>query len=123
MLEIENRFFISGTLDWRDWLVNLVAHPPSSYTSIQPRRPRVRAKPVSDLAVRRTVLEHLNAAWYRDPEPIDVLIDWCRRDILDDGYAVGAMPPPSVDTRFRHVVGNQARAQWGGWKGCHVSGC
>ena len=77
MLDVEGRFLITGTPGRRDWFANLVAHP--SLVVHLKRHNHVdlaaRATPVSDLAMRRTVLEHLNASWYRTQEPLDVLVD------------------------------------------------
>ena len=34
-----------------------------------------RATPVDDAATRRAVLDHLSATWYRNQQPIDVLVE------------------------------------------------
>ena len=77
MLDVDGRFFITGTPGRRDWLANLVAHP--SLVVHLKRHGHVdlpaRATPVEEAAARRTVLEHLNASWYRTQEPLGVLLD------------------------------------------------
>jgi deazaflavin-dependent oxidoreductase (nitroreductase family) len=76
MVDVDGRFFITGTSGPRDWLANLVAQP-RLVVHLKRRRhvdlPAV-ATPVEDAEVRRAVLEHLNAAWYRTQEPLDVLV-------------------------------------------------
>jgi deazaflavin-dependent oxidoreductase (nitroreductase family) len=77
MLDVDGRFFITGTPGRRDWLANLLAHP--SFVVHLKRHAHVdlpaRATPLEDAAARRTVLEHLNASWYRTQEPLGVLLD------------------------------------------------
>ncbi len=77
MLDVEGRFFITGTPGRRDWLANLVAEP--SLVVHLKRHAHLdvaaRATPVVDIATRRTVLEHLRATWYRDQQPVDVLVE------------------------------------------------
>ncbi len=77
MLDIGGRFFITGTPGRRDWLANLLAderlvvhlkrHAHTDLTA--------RATPVDDPVVRRAVLEHLSATWYRTQESLDVLVE------------------------------------------------
>ena len=77
MLDVDGRFFITGTPGRRDWLANLIAHP--SFIVHLKRHHHVdlsaRATPVQDSADRRTVLEHLNASWYQTQDRLDVLLD------------------------------------------------
>jgi len=77
MLDIDGRFFITGTPGRRDWLANLVAHP--ELTVHLKRRADLdlaaTARPVTDEVTRRRVLEHLSARWYRGQASVDELID------------------------------------------------
>jgi deazaflavin-dependent oxidoreductase (nitroreductase family) len=76
MLDVDGRFFITGTPGKRDWLANLSAHP--SLVVHLKRHAHVdvpaRATTVGDPATRRAVLEHLNATWYRTQQPLEVLV-------------------------------------------------
>jgi deazaflavin-dependent oxidoreductase (nitroreductase family) len=76
MLDVDGRFFITGTPGRRDWLANLQADP--GLTVHLKRRAHVdlaaRAEVVTDPATRRQVLEHLAATWYRGQSPIDDLV-------------------------------------------------
>jgi deazaflavin-dependent oxidoreductase (nitroreductase family) len=76
MLDVDGRFFITGTPGRRDWLANLSADP--SLVVHLKRHARIdlaaRATPVDDPATRRAVLEHLTAAWYQTQEPLDALV-------------------------------------------------
>jgi deazaflavin-dependent oxidoreductase (nitroreductase family) len=76
MLDVDGRFFITGTPGRRDWLANLNATPT---LVVQLKRHHrldlpARAVAVDDAATRRLVLEHLNASWYRTQEPLDALL-------------------------------------------------
>jgi deazaflavin-dependent oxidoreductase (nitroreductase family) len=77
MLDVDGRFFITGTPGRRDWLANLHACP--TLVVHLKRRARLdlpaHAIPVHDAGTRRVVLEHLNASWYRTQEPLDVLVE------------------------------------------------
>jgi deazaflavin-dependent oxidoreductase (nitroreductase family) len=77
MLDVDGRFFITGTPGRRDWLANLVAEP--RFVVHLKRHARVdldaRAVPVTDEATRRQVLEHLTAEWYRTQAKLDVLLE------------------------------------------------
>jgi hypothetical protein len=77
MLDIDGRFFITGTPGRRDRLANLKAN--SNLLVHLKRHGHVdlvaRAAEVDDMATRRDVLEHMNATWYRSQESLDVLID------------------------------------------------
>jgi deazaflavin-dependent oxidoreductase (nitroreductase family) len=77
MLDVDGRFFITGTPGRRDWLANLRAHP--AFMVHLKRRAHVdlpaRAEPVDDATIRRHVLEHLAAHWYRTQVPLDVLVE------------------------------------------------
>jgi hypothetical protein len=76
MLDVDGRYFITGTPGRRDWLANLAADP--KLVVHLKRRAHVdldaRAEPVTDPADRRRVLEHLAARWYRSQSPIDELV-------------------------------------------------
>jgi deazaflavin-dependent oxidoreductase (nitroreductase family) len=75
MLDIDGRFFITGTPGRRDWLANLRADP---RLVVHLKRARqdldARAEAVSDPATRRGVLEHLSARWYRGQAPLAELV-------------------------------------------------
>lgn len=77
MLDVDGRFFVTGTPGRRDWLANLIAHP--GLIVHLKRHGHVdlsaRATPVEDASTRRTVLEHLNAGWYRTQDRLEVLLD------------------------------------------------
>jgi deazaflavin-dependent oxidoreductase (nitroreductase family) len=77
MLDVDGRFFITGTPGRRDWLANLDADP--DLTVHLKRHGHVdlhaRATRVTDESTRRAVLDHLSATWYRNQRPIDVLVD------------------------------------------------
>jgi deazaflavin-dependent oxidoreductase (nitroreductase family) len=76
MLDVDGRFFITGTPGRRDWLANLIADP-SLIVHLKRHAHRdlaARAVPVTDAATRHAVLEHLSARWYRGQAPIDELV-------------------------------------------------
>lgn len=77
MLDVDGRFFITGTSGRRDWLANLRANP--NLIVHLKRHGDVdlgaRVIEVADAATRRAVLEHPSAWWYRGEEPLDVLVD------------------------------------------------
>ncbi|CAN5606211.1 hypothetical protein BH24ACT5_BH24ACT5_07350 [soil metagenome] len=68
MLDVEGRFFITGTPGPRDWFANLIAEP--CLTVHLKRHASVdlaaRALPVIDDATRRDVFTHLRSRWYRE---------------------------------------------------------
>ncbi len=75
MLDVDGRFFITGTTGRRDWVANLRADP---RLVVHLKRHAnadlpARAVFVDDPAMRRTVLEHTSASWYRGQQPLDVL--------------------------------------------------
>jgi deazaflavin-dependent oxidoreductase (nitroreductase family) len=76
MLDVDGRFYITGTPGRRDWMANLSADP--NLVVHLKRHAHVdldaRATPVDDPTIRRAVLEHLTAAWYRTQEPLDALV-------------------------------------------------
>ena len=76
MLEVDGRFFITGTPGPRAWLANLTADP--NLIVHLKRRAHIdleaRATRVTDAATRRRVLEHLAASWYRSQVPVDELV-------------------------------------------------
>jgi deazaflavin-dependent oxidoreductase (nitroreductase family) len=76
MLDVDGRFFITGTPGRRDWLANVIANPDlvvhlkrQTHLDLQ-----ARATPVEDDNTRRLVLEQLNARWYRTQAPLDELV-------------------------------------------------
>jgi deazaflavin-dependent oxidoreductase (nitroreductase family) len=77
MLDVEGRYYITGTPGRRDWLANLRADP--HLVVHLKRRARIdvaaTAVPVTDPVTRRRVLDHLSASWYRTQTPIDDLVD------------------------------------------------
>jgi deazaflavin-dependent oxidoreductase (nitroreductase family) len=76
MMAVDGRFFLTGTPGRRDWMANLAADP--TLIVHLKRHAHVdlaaRAVTVVDPALRRIVLEHLNSEWYREQEPLDVLL-------------------------------------------------
>lgn len=76
MLDIEGRFFITGTSGRRGWLANLQADP--ALTVHLKRRAMVdlpaTAAVVTDEATRRWVLSDAAAGWYRSQEQFDDLV-------------------------------------------------
>lgn len=76
MVDVEGRLFITGTPGRRDWMANLIADP--NLTVHLKRHAHAdlpaRASVVVDHDTRRRVLAHPSAAWYRDQEPLDVLV-------------------------------------------------
>jgi deazaflavin-dependent oxidoreductase (nitroreductase family) len=77
LLDVDGRFFITGTPGPRDWLANLIAEP--NLLVHLKRRARLdlqaQAAPVADAATRRRVLEHLQARWYRTQSSLDQLVE------------------------------------------------
>lgn len=76
MLDVDGRFFITGTPGRRDWLANLLADP--HLVMHLKRRAGLdldaTAAPVCDPVTRRRALEHPSASWYRTQTPIDELV-------------------------------------------------
>jgi deazaflavin-dependent oxidoreductase (nitroreductase family) len=76
MLDVDGRFFITGTPGRRDWLAN-VRHDPRVVVHLK-REAHVdvdaEAHEVADEATRRRVLEHVTARWYRSQAPLDELV-------------------------------------------------
>jgi deazaflavin-dependent oxidoreductase (nitroreductase family) len=76
MLDVDGRFFITGTPGPRHWLANLQADP--DLTVHLKRHAMVdlaaRADVVADATLRRQVLEHLAAHWYRSRSPLGDLV-------------------------------------------------
>ena len=77
MLDVDGRFFITGTSGQRDWMANLRANP--NLIVHLKRHGHVdlvaRAVHVDDADTRRAVLDHSSASWYRSQEPLEVLVD------------------------------------------------
>ena len=76
MMDIEWRFFITGTPGRRDWLANLRAEPRLTVHLTQRTNVDLpaQAREVTDEPTRRMVLEHMAARWYRSQNPIDELV-------------------------------------------------
>ena len=76
MMDVDDRFFITGTPGPRDWLANLHADPHLTVHLKRLARADLggRAKPVDDVATRREVLEHLSARWYLTQADLDDLV-------------------------------------------------
>ncbi len=76
MLDVDGRFFITGTPGRRDWLANLLADQ-SLTVHLKRRAGRdlpATATAITDVGTRRQVIEHLSARWYRSQSPIDDLV-------------------------------------------------
>jgi deazaflavin-dependent oxidoreductase (nitroreductase family) len=76
MLDVDGRFFITGTPGRRDWLANLIDDP---RLVVHLKRHAhldlpARAEVVTDADARRQVVEHLTARWYRTQSPVDDLV-------------------------------------------------
>lgn len=76
MLDVDGRYFITGTPGRRDWLANLAAEP---RLTVHLKRKAAadldaEAHVVADLATRRRVIEHLSAHWYRGQTSVDELV-------------------------------------------------
>ncbi len=75
MLDVDGRFFITGTPGRRDWLANLRAEP-DFVVHLKRRAHRdlgARARVVTDGATRKMVLDHLSARWYHTQADSDDL--------------------------------------------------
>ena len=76
MLDVDGRFFITGTPGPRDWLANLLADP--RIVVHLKRRAHLdvdgSAEAVTDPVLRRQVLEHLTARWYSSQSPLYELV-------------------------------------------------
>jgi deazaflavin-dependent oxidoreductase (nitroreductase family) len=77
MLDVDGRFFITGTPGQRGWLANLTADP--QLVVHLKRRAQLdlaaHGEPVGDLVDRRRVLEHPSAHWYRAQAPTADLVE------------------------------------------------
>src|SRR5207248_972253 len=76
MLDVDGRFFITGTPGPRGWLANLLSdtHLTIHLTRQAPTDLAAEARPVTDATTRRRVLEHMTARWYRTQVPLDELV-------------------------------------------------
>jgi deazaflavin-dependent oxidoreductase (nitroreductase family) len=76
MLDVDGRFFVTGTPGRRGWLANLAASP--TLVVHLKRHAHVDlpgwASVVTDLDVRRHVLAHPSAAWYRGRATVEELM-------------------------------------------------
>jgi deazaflavin-dependent oxidoreductase (nitroreductase family) len=76
MMDVDGRFFITGTPGRRDWLANLRENP--ELTVHLKRDDNVdlvaHATEVADETLRRSVIEHLAATWYRGQTSVDDLV-------------------------------------------------
>ena len=76
MLDVDGRFFITGTPGRHDWLASLRANARSSSTSRAAASDvDATAAPVEDRMTRRRVLEHLSATWFCTRTPIEDLVE------------------------------------------------
>lgn len=76
MLDVDGRYFITGTPGPRHWLANLTADP---RLTVHLKRHAATDLPatarlVEDDATRRLVLTHPSAAWYRDQTTLEHLL-------------------------------------------------
>ena len=76
MMDVDGRFFITGTPGRRDWLANLRANPALVVHLKRAAGVDVAATTVEvhDDATRRSVFEHLVSRWYSTQTPIDDLV-------------------------------------------------
>ena len=76
MLDVDGRFFVTGTPGPRDWMANLAVNP--RLVVHLKRRAGVdlaaTALPVTDEGLRREVIEHLAADWYRSQSTVEDLV-------------------------------------------------
>jgi hypothetical protein len=76
MLDVDGRFFITGTPGRRGWLANLASAPGLvvhlkryAHTDLS-----ATATVITDPDLRRSVLTHPSAAWYRGRATVDELM-------------------------------------------------
>jgi deazaflavin-dependent oxidoreductase (nitroreductase family) len=76
LLDLDGRYFITGTPGQRDWLANLRANPELTVHLKQAveRDLRATARPVTDEPTRHQVLTHAETAWYRGQASLDDLM-------------------------------------------------
>jgi deazaflavin-dependent oxidoreductase (nitroreductase family) len=76
MIDVDGRFFITGTPGRRDWLANVASNPNLLVHLVRYGQVdlQARATPVTDPATRRRVLQDAAAEWYRTQAPLDVLV-------------------------------------------------
>ena len=76
VLDVDGRFFITGTPGRRDWLANLRADPHLTVHLKQQAGVDLdaTATEVADEPTRRAVIEHLSAHWYRGQTSVDDLV-------------------------------------------------
>jgi hypothetical protein len=75
-VEIDGRFFITGTPGRRDWFANLGADPRFVFHLKESAVADLAAtaRIIHDEATRRMVFEHPKASWYRDAAPLADLV-------------------------------------------------
>lgn len=101
MLDVDGRFFITGTPGRRDWLANVDADP--NLVVHLKRHANLdlpaRATLVDDEPTRRAVLMHPTAEWYRSQEPLDVLVETAPMvEITFGSDILTAVPPVAITT-------------------------
>ena len=76
MLDVDGRFFITGTPGTRDWLANLRADPHLTVHLEHKANADLpaTATEITDEPTRRQVIEHLSAHWYRGQTTVDDLV-------------------------------------------------
>lgn len=76
MMDVDGRFFITGTPGRRDWLANLRVHRALvvHLKRLAHEDVSAHAVEVTDDTTRRAVFEHLVSHWYRTQTPIDDLV-------------------------------------------------
>jgi deazaflavin-dependent oxidoreductase (nitroreductase family) len=76
LMDVDGRFFITGTSGRRDWVANLNADPNLVVHLKQHAQQDLpaRASAVDDAALRREVFEHPNSTWYLSEESLDDLV-------------------------------------------------
>jgi deazaflavin-dependent oxidoreductase (nitroreductase family) len=98
MLDVDGRFFITGTPGRRDWMANLRADP--RLTVHLKRRAgadlAATAAVVTDGPTRRRVLEHLSSRWYRSQTPLDELVE--RAPMVEVRFAQASGGPNDVSS-------------------------
>ncbi len=97
MLDIDGRFFITGTPGPRAWLANLAAAPGLVvHLKRHARRDlAARASVITDPKLRRHVLTHPSAAWYRGRATIQELM--ADSPMVEVVFSAASTPSTEVD--------------------------